>query len=402
MPVEAFQEFKRNLEYARQLVYGGRRLAQLQVRAFDVDDLYRAAWVQAVAALDHWVTREIVDRGVALAQDPMAMRPPKFNKLSIPVELFEKVHHHAKPLDEAFRVHLEQTFGFMTFQNPEKIKEGFAHVSTVNLWLRVAEILDGQRSGDDSITADMVRTKLREIAWRRNNIAHTADRDPDSSIARAAITADEAVETIEFLESIASAIRKAIGRPVPAPDYDTAPEEAGRLGEAPTPTASRREVLTRGRSVWDETSLHESIERYCSPEVAKTLLAVYRHAEGHPAFQGYQFGEAAHPSVTAWFNIGGDEAATWSIYTGVSKSVLSINFQWMRDRGASSERLAQLADALRVLPGWANVPAELDNDGYGRRPSLGPVPLAAPSAAEIITRALNDFLSPAPRENSLS
>jgi TPP-dependent 2-oxoacid decarboxylase len=53
-------------------------------------------------------------------------------------------------------------------------------------------------------------------------------------------------------------------------------------------------------------------------EVAKTLLAVYRHAESHPAFRGYYFGEAAHPSVTAWFNIGSDEAATWSIYTGVN------------------------------------------------------------------------------------
>ncbi|WP_449060371.1 hypothetical protein [Planomonospora algeriensis] len=58
-PTEAFQEFHRNLEYAPDLVNGGRRLEQLKVGAFDIGDIYRAAWVQAVAALDHWVHQEI-------------------------------------------------------------------------------------------------------------------------------------------------------------------------------------------------------------------------------------------------------------------------------------------------------------------------------------------------------
>ncbi|MEV0406472.1 hypothetical protein [Actinoallomurus sp. NPDC050550] len=52
-PTDAFGEFRRNLDYARKLVEGGRQLGQLKVGAFDVDDLYRAAWVQAVAALGH-------------------------------------------------------------------------------------------------------------------------------------------------------------------------------------------------------------------------------------------------------------------------------------------------------------------------------------------------------------
>jgi hypothetical protein len=391
---DAFQEFTRNLEYARNLVDGGRRLAQLRVGAFDVHDLYRAAWVQAVAALDHWITREIVDRAVALAQDPSAIRPPKFNKIAIPVELFERVHHQAAPLDEAFRAHFEQTFGYMTFQSPEKIKDGFAHVSTINLWLRVAEIMDGDRSEGERVTPDIVRSRLREIAWRRNNIAHTADWDADSPTQRAAITADETVRTLDWLKAMATAVHEAVGRTTRAPDYDSAPEEAGGLGDAPASRSLSRVVPMRGTSVWSETDLLKSIEDYSTPPVAGTLLSVYRHAESHPAFRGYYFGEAAHPSVTAWFGIASDEAAVWSIYTGVSKSVLSVNFQWMRDRGAARERLAELADALSALPGWANIPIELQNDGYGRRPSLGPAALSAPSAAEIITRALNAFLSP--------
>ncbi|MEU4830131.1 hypothetical protein [Streptosporangium sp. NPDC023615] len=392
----AFEQFQRNLEYARQLVHGGRSLERLKVGAFDVSDLYRAAWTQAVAALDHWVTREIIDRAVALALQPGVARPPRFSRLSIPVELFERVHHHDEPLGEAFRAHVEQVFAHMTFQNPEKIKEGFGHVSTVNLWVRVAEILTGQDPAMP-ITADGVRGTLREIAWRRNNIAHTADHDPDRPGQKAAIGASEAEETISWLESIAVAIQQALGDPLPVTDYDAAPVDAGSLGAAPPMTGEQRTPPSRGWDRWDEDSLLHAIERYCLKDVAGTLLAVYRHAERHPSFRGYHFGEAEYLSVTTRFDLGTDEAAVWSIYTGVSNSVLSINFEWMRNRGASPERLARLADALSVLPGWAQVPGQLLAANYARRPSLAPAALARPGAPEIVTAALDDLLAVNPR-----
>ncbi len=388
----AFEQFQQNLNYARQLVHGGRNLERLKVGAFDVTDLYRAAWTQAVAALDHWITREIIERGVALAQQPGTARPPKFNNLSIPVELFEKVHHHAKPLGDAFRAHLEQFFGFMTFQNPEKIKEGFAYVSTVNLWPTVAKILTGQ-DPSKPITADEVRGRLREIAWRRNNIAHTADHNPEVFGQKKAMAAQEAEQTIDLLESIAIAILLALGDPLPTVDYDSAPPEAGALGAVPVRIAAERTGLIRASGKWDEDSLLHALEQYCPHDVADTLLAIYRHAERHPSFRGYYFGEAAYPSVTAWFSISHDEAAVWSIYTGVSKSVLSINFEWMRNRGASAARLTRLADALELLPGWKHVHARLASADFARRPSLGPPALARPDASEIIIAALNDFLA---------
>ncbi|MFE3455414.1 hypothetical protein ACFXJ8_41525 [Nonomuraea sp. NPDC059194] len=391
--LEAFGQFQQNLGYARQLVHGGRNLERLGVGAFDVTDLYRAAWTQAVAALDHWITREIVDRAVALALQPEANRPPKFNKLSIPVELFEKVHHHDAPLGETFRAHVEQVFGFMTFQNPDKIKDGFAHVSTVNLWVRVAEILTDQDS-KAPISSDGVRARLREIAWRRNNIAHTADHDPEHVGQKVSISAHEAEDTIAWLESMAIAIQLALGDPLPTADYDVAPVEAGALGAVPEALDDRRrDTISRGQSKWDEGSLLHAIEQYCPPQVAETLLAVYRHAERHPSFRGYYFGGGEYPSATAWFSLGSDEAAVWSIYTGVSRSVLSINFEWMHNRSTSPERLSRLADALSVLPGWAHIGAQLASADYAKRPSLAPLALARHDAANIIVPALNDLLA---------
>ncbi|WP_167530496.1 MGMT family protein [Microbispora hainanensis] len=384
----AFEQFQQNLQYARQLVDGGRNLERLAVGSFDVTDLYRAAWTQAVAALDHWVTREIVDRAVALALSPEVRRPPKFSNLSIPVELFERVHHHDEPLGDSFRAHLEKHFSFMTFQNPEKIKEGFAYVSTVNLWVKVAEVLTDQ-DARSPITADGVRTRLREIAWRRNNIAHTADHDPQRPGQKAPITAAEAEATIEWLEAMAIAIQQALGDPLPA----MTPDAAGELRAAPVTAQAEPATGPRGKRAWDEPSFLQAVEEYCPAGVRDTLLAVYRHAESHPSFHEYYFGEGEYPSVTAWFNLGSDKASVWSIYTGPAKSVLAVNFGSIRSHGASRERMTRLAERLSVLPRSAHLRDQLESADYGKYPSFQPEALTRPEAREVIITALNEFLT---------
>ncbi|MEZ7129656.1 restriction endonuclease [Nonomuraea sp. AD125B] len=388
----AFEQYQRNLGYARQLVHGGRNLERLGVAAFDVTDLYRAAWTQAVAALDHWVTQEIIDRAVALAQRPGSPRPNNFSRLSMPVELVEKVHRNAEPLEDAFRAALERFFEFKTFQHPDKIAEGFSHVSKVSLWTAVAGKLTDQ-DPSEPIAADRIRRKLAEIARRRNNIAHTGDHDPGSFHRKMRITAQETEQTIDVLESVVIAILQALGDLPPATDHSLPPAEAGSLGAAPVQPDAKRRGAIRALSRWTEESLLHALDEYCPPGVADTLLAVYRHAEGHPAFRGYYFGEAAHPSVTAWFSTGHDEAAMWSIYTGVSKSVLSINFEWMRNRGVPVDRLERLAHALSVLPGWASMPAQLSAANFARRPSLAPIALQRPDASTVVIGALNDLLN---------
>ena len=116
----AFHEFGNNLAYARDLVRGGQHLEHLQVGAFDVADLYRAAWVQAVSALDQWVHRELYDRALGFALNVDVPRPARFLTIKIPMRLFEDVHHHAHTLREVFASHLHDQFGHLSFQAPEK------------------------------------------------------------------------------------------------------------------------------------------------------------------------------------------------------------------------------------------------------------------------------------------
>ncbi len=195
----AFQELHRNLQYAH-----GRYLQALGVRAFDVTDLYRSAWVLAVAALDHWVHEEIYHRAVALALRPAGPKPARFHKLEMPMALFDRVHYEAAPLDELFGQHLRSRLGFISYQNPDRIREGFALVSDITLWRRVAEVMSGQAR--TAVTASEVRQRLEEIVWRRNRIAHEADRDPDNQPHRRRIGADETAAVIDHLEGVAAAV----------------------------------------------------------------------------------------------------------------------------------------------------------------------------------------------------
>ena len=209
----AFVELRSNLAYARDLVRGGQNLELLQVQAFDVADLYRAAWVQAVAALDQWVHRELYDRALGFALNVDVPRPRKFLTLKIPMQLFEDVHHHAKTLPEVFESHLRNQFGYLSFQQPDKIKDALAHVTDVQLWPAVAKRLTDEHGA--AVKPDDVQGTLRDIVGRRNRIAHEADRDPNQVHAKQAITAQATSDAIEHIQRTAAAILHVMG-PSPA------------------------------------------------------------------------------------------------------------------------------------------------------------------------------------------
>jgi hypothetical protein len=178
LTTRAYQDLEENLEYARDLIRAGRHLERLEVRAFDVADLYRAAVVQTVSALDHWVHSEVYDRAVGLATQTSVDRPARFLKITIPMRLFEDVHHHAKTLENGFREHLQNQFGYLSFQNPTKIKEAFGHVSDVSFWPEVAAELS---KADDVVLSADLQDRLRQVVDRRNAIAHASDREPDGN-----------------------------------------------------------------------------------------------------------------------------------------------------------------------------------------------------------------------------
>ncbi|MFC4859037.1 DUF4268 domain-containing protein [Actinophytocola glycyrrhizae] len=231
----AFQGLRDNLNYARDLVSGGNLLEKLGTRKFDVGDLYRAAWVQAVSALDHWVHRELYDRALGFALNVDQPRPPRFFDLQIPMQMFEDVHHHGSvTLQEAFATHLRSHFGHQSFQAPDKIRQALGHVSTEPLWPSVGKVLAANGNGDLKSQAEAVEC-LRNIVNRRNRIAHETDRDPEDGTTRLSISADEVMQTIEHVELIAAAIATVLGAPpvMPVQPVHDVESENGAIGLTP-------------------------------------------------------------------------------------------------------------------------------------------------------------------------
>jgi hypothetical protein len=240
-----FVEFRSNLDYAEDLVKGGQHLERLQVGAFDVADLYRAAWVQAVSALDHWIHRELYDRALGFALDVSAPRPQKFLKLRIPLSLFEDLQRDKEVLSTAFAGYLRDQFGWQSFQAPEKIKDALSHVSEVPLWPSVAEWLTGQTGRPTS--AGEVQEMLKRIVERRNKIAHEADRDPEKTDAKQSITAGEATEAITTIDRLATAIIRVVGPPtaVPKPSEDEIEDAGAETSTGSSKAASYRRFWSR-------------------------------------------------------------------------------------------------------------------------------------------------------------
>lgn len=210
-PTDTFAEFLRNLEFARRMVDSARCMVGLRVGSFDVDDLYRAAWVQAVSAMDHWAHEEIYDRAAYFAQVHEAAKPSRFRDFDIPMTVHDALSLGAEPAEKIFREHLKNKLGWQSFQNPGKIKSALALISDVSLWEAVARILTSHNPDGTRVTPQDVTEELTKIIRRRNRISHEADRDPDNPGDKTPISADQIERVIDRVELLVRAMLLAIG-----------------------------------------------------------------------------------------------------------------------------------------------------------------------------------------------
>ncbi|MEU1686869.1 hypothetical protein [Micromonospora sp. NPDC005707] len=208
---EPFANLQRNLNYARSLATAGQHLALLQVGAFEISDVFRAAWVQSVAALDHWVRQEIRARMLKLAAEPGTKKPKAFSSFQMSLGLVEQVQLGAVTLVDAVDQQLRDR-GHLVYQSPEKIRDGFSLVHDVNgFWNSVAKVLTEQSGDGVSFTGAEVQQQLQQIAHRRHKIAHEYDEDPDDPTKKRPIDASSATKTIDWIEQVAAAILVVLG-----------------------------------------------------------------------------------------------------------------------------------------------------------------------------------------------
>ncbi|WP_186009824.1 hypothetical protein [Burkholderia gladioli] len=193
---EALNNFIANLNRARDLLALADRISALTTNAVDVSDCLRAALVQGVSALDHFV-HEIVRIGMLDVQ--RGTRPPTPSHLSFKVPLSATRRALADALDvEWLNEAVRETHGWLSFQHPDKVADALRLVSPVPLWDTLSAHL--------GVSKRDLKARLTLIVDRRNKIAHEADVDPTDPPTRWPITGVMVLEALDYLERLGAAI----------------------------------------------------------------------------------------------------------------------------------------------------------------------------------------------------
>jgi restriction system protein len=187
------QEFDENIQYARALIAGGVALQGLQNFPAHPEDLYRAAWNQAVSAMDHWLHDELIDRAVQLANDTGNQRTQSMLNLRLPFEMVERTR--SEPVYVVFRDFLKKEFQRRSFHGAEDITQGIklvSHLTGDSIWNAV-----GRAFG---MSQQQAKKNHEEIIKRRNDISHRADRDALGK--RQSMTEAQATAAVDWIHDL--------------------------------------------------------------------------------------------------------------------------------------------------------------------------------------------------------
>ncbi|GGY00959.1 hypothetical protein GCM10010384_00420 [Streptomyces djakartensis] len=196
-----------NLSYARRMVEAGRMLTPFRSPTIDIDDFYRAAWVQAVAAIDHWLHEEVLRRVAELTAKDSPEMPPQLRRYELPLHRVEAVRRGEATLSEAVVEHLREKLAVQALQHPGKISEVLRLVTEKKVWYEAAGCINQHFfQGRTTFNEKKLRGRYLEITQRRNKIAHDADLIDGDLKRRRPIDEADVTDAIDWIERIALAI----------------------------------------------------------------------------------------------------------------------------------------------------------------------------------------------------
>ncbi|MFE9723624.1 hypothetical protein ACFYQ5_08515 [Streptomyces sp. NPDC005794] len=201
-----FEAFTTNIAYARKMVDAGRNLAPFKPAAIDVGDFYRAAWVQSVAAIDHWFHEELFRRVADLAAKDGTDMPLQLQNYEIPLRQVEAVQRGDVTLAEAVVEHVKERWGSASLQNPRKISEVLKLVTDKNIWQGAATQINTWQGNRTAYTEKTLKAQYVTITDRRNKIAHDADLVDGDLKQRRPINEHDVTDAINWIDRIALAV----------------------------------------------------------------------------------------------------------------------------------------------------------------------------------------------------
>jgi hypothetical protein len=170
----------------------------------DYSDLLRWQWVQSVSALDKFV-HDIVRTGMLGIY--MGNRSPtnKFLNFTVDLKTHLQIIQDASSALFAFERQVLLKNGYLAFQDPDKISDALSYIwDEKNKWKAISDII-GMPESD-------VKTQLRNISIRRNQMVHESDY-PGNLMQRQTIAKEDVTEVVSFIEKVGKSIYDNIKEP---------------------------------------------------------------------------------------------------------------------------------------------------------------------------------------------
>lgn len=201
----AFSQFKDSLKYVRELDALYVYLKDTQQLPNDLTDLLRAEWVYTISAMDKLI-HELIRIGMIEAFQGTRIKTKKFLAFGISVDTYTNISAsiltNVPPPEYWFEQEVIQKHKHLSFQDPDKISDGLSLIWDENQkWSKLAQSL-GAVEND-------LKTKLKTIIARRNQIVHEADLDLLTG-KRNAIEKVDIDAVVTFIETLSEAIFNAV------------------------------------------------------------------------------------------------------------------------------------------------------------------------------------------------
>lgn len=192
----AIDQFKKNIEYVRNLGAIYKALEARTTGIVDLSDVLRAELVMAVSAFDQFV-HEIVRLGMLEIYRGNRKATDAFLQFSVSLESVQQCLK--SPVDDGWLDNeIRIRHGWQSFQHADRIATIIRLISDIRIWEEMAKNL-----GE---TPQELKRQLNLIVDRRNKIAHEADANPACPDERWPIDESLVDNAVNFIEKIVEAI----------------------------------------------------------------------------------------------------------------------------------------------------------------------------------------------------
>lgn len=195
--INAYQRFCTLMQDTKNTIVLYNYLHDVVKPPYDYTDLLRWQWAQSVSALDKLI-HDLVRIGMRESFSGTRLSTDKFMSFAISISTYQQIEQNPSMAPIRFEQYVTQKNKTLSFQDPDKIADGLSYIwQEQHKWNAISNFM-GKAEND-------VRTELKNISIRRNQIVHEGDYIA-SNTSRQIIEKDDVDEVINFIEQLGIAI----------------------------------------------------------------------------------------------------------------------------------------------------------------------------------------------------